>query len=274
MLGIVPAAGRGSRIQPLGCSKELLPVGMQFRDGRLKPRAVAEYLLDRMLLAGADRIAMVLSPEKSDLLRYFAETDYSRYLFFVLQPEPEGLCDAVFRAVPHVRPDEAVLIGLPDTIWMPNDLFSRAPREQPHLITFPVAAAEQFDAVISQGSGPIQAVARVEVKQSGNPRRRIWGGVTLPGECLLEMAAMWQDMKPRPHYLGDLFNSWLAAGRSLSCDAAGQWYLDVGTLEGYHQALDWSRRERPLLVAERDGEACGAPSRPPAIAAANLKMVK
>ncbi|HEY2232982.1 MAG TPA: nucleotidyltransferase family protein, partial [Candidatus Angelobacter sp.] len=27
MIGIIPAAGAGERIQPLGCSKELLPVG-------------------------------------------------------------------------------------------------------------------------------------------------------------------------------------------------------------------------------------------------------
>src|SRR5487761_717700 len=101
MLGIVPAAGRGSRLQPLGCSKELLPVGLHLRDGRLKPRAVSEYLLERMLLAGADRIAVVLSPEKTDILRYYAESGYGQSLFYILQPQPLGLCDAVFRAVPH-----------------------------------------------------------------------------------------------------------------------------------------------------------------------------
>ncbi len=269
MLGIVPAAGRGSRLQPLGCSKELLPVGMHFRDGRLKPRAVAEYLLDRMLLAGADRIAIVLSPEKSDILRYFSETGYCRHLFYLLQPRPEGLCDAVFRALPHVRADEPVLIGLPDTIWMPNDLYLHALRPQPHLITFPVEAAEHFDAVIAGRDGSVE---KVEVKQPGDPRRRVWGAITLPGSDFLDMAALWNRLSPRPQYLGDLFNRWLAAGRALSCDAAGQWYLDVGTLEGYRQALDWSWRESDRL------EPVAIPRArlplPSGIAAVNLKMLK
>src|SRR4051794_10017191 len=45
MWGIVPAAGKGSRIQPLAFSKELLPVGSHFEDGAERPRAVSEYLV-------------------------------------------------------------------------------------------------------------------------------------------------------------------------------------------------------------------------------------
>ena len=42
MWGIVPAAGTGTRIQPLAFSKELLPVGSR-RDGAVeRPRAVSE----------------------------------------------------------------------------------------------------------------------------------------------------------------------------------------------------------------------------------------
>ena len=53
MWGIIPAAGQGSRIQPLAFSKELLPVGSR-RDGeRERPRAVSEYLLERLVLGGA-----------------------------------------------------------------------------------------------------------------------------------------------------------------------------------------------------------------------------
>src|SRR5688500_2546591 len=53
--GIVPAAGRGSRIQPLAFSKELLPVGSR-NDGREeRPLAVSEYIVERMLLAGVEK---------------------------------------------------------------------------------------------------------------------------------------------------------------------------------------------------------------------------
>ena len=77
MMGIIPAAGAGQRIQPLGCSKELLPVGSRLIDGVERPKAVAEYLVERMIAAGAEQICMVISAEKTDLIRYFAERNYA-----------------------------------------------------------------------------------------------------------------------------------------------------------------------------------------------------
>src|SRR5580765_9037618 len=113
MIGIIPAAGIGQRIQPLGCSKELLPVGSRLVDGVERPKAVAEYLVERMIAAGADQICMVISAEKTDLIRYFAERDYAAEIFYVVQQQPHGLCDALFRAQSFAVHHERVLIGLP-----------------------------------------------------------------------------------------------------------------------------------------------------------------
>ena len=70
MWGIIPAAGMGSRIQPLAFSKELLPVGCRLDGDIERPRAVSEYLVERMLLAGVDKIAFVISPGKGDIIQY------------------------------------------------------------------------------------------------------------------------------------------------------------------------------------------------------------
>ncbi|HWC18434.1 MAG TPA: hypothetical protein VG498_15540, partial [Terriglobales bacterium] len=88
MIGIIPAAGAGQRIQPLGCSKELLPVGSRVVEGVERPKAVAEYLVERMIAAGAEQICMVISAEKTDLIRYFAERSYAAEIFYVLQQKP------------------------------------------------------------------------------------------------------------------------------------------------------------------------------------------
>ena len=71
MWGIVPAAGRGSRIQPLAFSKELLPVGSRLDGGVERPCAVSEYLVERMIRGGADKICFVISPGKSDIMEYY-----------------------------------------------------------------------------------------------------------------------------------------------------------------------------------------------------------
>src|SRR3954463_6635323 len=126
MIGIIPAAGAGQRIQPLGCSKELLPVGTRQVDGRERPKAVAEYLVERMIAAGAEQICMVISAEKSDIVRYFAERDFAAEIFYVVQRQPRGLCDALFRAEPFASQHKQVLIGLPDTIWFPENGFKAA----------------------------------------------------------------------------------------------------------------------------------------------------
>jgi len=73
MWGIVPAAGRGSRIQPLAFSKELLPVGSRLDGVTERPCAVSEYLVERMIHGGADKICFVISPGKSDIVEYYGD---------------------------------------------------------------------------------------------------------------------------------------------------------------------------------------------------------
>src|SRR5260370_22232068 len=100
MIGIIPAAGAGQRIQPLGCSKELLSVGSRVIDGVERPKAVSEYLVERMIAAGATQICMIISAEKTDVVKYYPERDYAAAIFYVLQQRPQGLCAALYRAAP------------------------------------------------------------------------------------------------------------------------------------------------------------------------------
>jgi len=232
MLGIVPAAGNATRMQPMGGSKELLPLGWN-ADGSL--RVIAEYLIERMMMAGAERICLVISPQKSDLLAYFARSRFAARVFFVVQPEAAGLCDAVFRAGGHVAAKERVLIGLPDTVWQPRVAFGRVPTDTLHLITFPVRHPEEFDAVRAGGAN---RVAEVEVKQAGSRQRRVWGAITAPGQVWLELERFWRERGAREQFLGHLFNAWIESGRAITYDTQGTEYWDVGTPKGYQRALE------------------------------------
>src|SRR5436190_14110795 len=107
MWGIIPAAGIGSRIQPLAFSKELLPVGSR-REGDIeRPRAVSDYLVERMIRGGANKLCFVISPGKSDILEYYGGKVYSADVCYAVQPDPAGLCDAIFRAMPLIPPEES-----------------------------------------------------------------------------------------------------------------------------------------------------------------------
>jgi glucose-1-phosphate thymidylyltransferase len=242
MLGIVPAAGRGSRIQPLGFSKELLPVGSRIDGGSERPCAVSEYLVDRMVVAGADKICFVIGPGKSDILEYYAAGFEGAASVYVVQPSPNGLCDAIFRAAPLVNADEPVLVGLPDTIWFPKTGFAALPEDRLGFLLFPVDQPEHFDAVVLDEE---DRVLQIQVKQKRPDSNWIWGAFKMPGSVFLALHALWKQPDRGDEYIGTLVNAYLASGGQAVGVRAGQSYVDVGTLNGYRTAL-------ALLAQETD----------------------
>lgn len=232
MWGIIPAAGIGSRIQPLAFSKELLPVG-SYSDGVTeRPRAVSEYLIERMVKAGVDKICFVISPGKSDIMDYFGGHSLSATIFYAVQEKPAGLCDAIFRAVPLIGADEDVCIGLPDTIWFPDTALAHLPDDTLSLLLFPVEHPERFDAVVTNEQAD---VIGIQVKSFEAATKWIWGAMRMPGSVLKQLHEIWRDRQDE--YLGTLINEYLARGGRASAYKIGDSYVDVGTLNGYREAL-------------------------------------
>jgi glucose-1-phosphate thymidylyltransferase len=249
MIGIIPAAGAGQRIQPLGCSKELLPVGSRVLDGVERPKAVSEYLVERMIAAGATQICMVISAEKTDIVKYYAERDHAAEIFYTVQREALGLCDALFRAAPFARHHEKVLIGLPDTIWFPENAYRGALDFSDcdvNLVLFPVRNPSSFDAVLSDELGCVQ---EVQVKKAVPQSNWIWGAVTATGESFYQLKLLWESRDRRDEYLGDLLNAFIAGGRVVRGRRCGEVYMDVGTLEGYRAAQDFLRTNSQPVAA-------------------------
>lgn len=235
MWGIVPAAGVGSRIQPLAFSKELLPVGSREEGGQERPRAVSEYLVDRMIRAGADRICFVISPSKADIVSYYGGGVGDAAVCYAVQEGAGGLCDAIFRALPLVAPDEHVLVGLPDTVWFPEDGLCALGDEDLSFLLFPVERPELFDAVETEPDG---TVVEVQVKRADATTRWIWGAFKLRGSVLRELHALWLERDRVDPYVGTLVNAWIARGGRAVGVRAGESYVDVGTLHGYREAID------------------------------------
>jgi dTDP-glucose pyrophosphorylase len=246
MWGIVPAAGRGSRIQPLAFSKELLPVGSRTRDGGERPCAVSEYLVERLIAGGADKICFVISSGKSDIMEYFGAAFGPASIAYTVQPRPNGLCDAVFRAGPLIGPDETVAVGLPDTVWFPETALRDLPDDRLSFLLFPVEHPEFFDAVAMRPDGE---VIEIQVKSPTPATHWIWGAFKMPARVFRELEDLWRLRQQRDEYVGTLVNAYLAAGGTAVGVKAGAAYVDVGTLNGYREAI--ALLSRP--PAERDG---------------------
>jgi glucose-1-phosphate thymidylyltransferase len=233
MWGIVPAAGQGSRMQPLAFSKELLPVGSRAEGDRERPRAVSEYLIERLVLGGATRICFVISPGKSDILEYYGGSVFSAELYYAVQPRPTGLCDAVFRAAGLVADDDFALVGLPDTIWYPENALAQLPDDPLSFLLFPVEQPQFFDAVVTDSQGVVQ---EIQVKSPDARSQWIWGGFKVSGRTLRALYELWRDRGDE--YVGTLVNAWLARGGRATAVKAGTAYVDVGTVQGYRQAMN------------------------------------
>jgi glucose-1-phosphate thymidylyltransferase len=242
MWGIIPAAGLGSRIQPLAFSKELLPVGSRLEDGVERPRAVSEHLIERMLAAGVDKICFVIAPGKSDIINYYGSRIGGASIAYVVQQEPSGLCDALFCALPLIGPEEPVVVGLPDTVWFPEAALAPLRDDEFSFLLFPVERPEFFDAVVTDATGRVETI---EVKRRGARSHWVWGAFKLPGAVLHQLHALWRQPDRGDEYIGTLVNAWLARGGVAYGVRGGEVYVDVGTLNGYREAVS--------LLAQRPG---------------------
>jgi glucose-1-phosphate thymidylyltransferase len=234
MWGIIPAAGIGSRIQPLAFSKELLPVGSRVDGQTERPRAVSEYIIERMLIAGVDKICFVIAPGKSDILEYYGAKVGAADLCYVVQPDAAGLCDALFRAVPLIRPDESVVIGLPDTIWFPASGLLALPPDDLSFLLFPVSRPELFDAVVTDDRGRVR---QIQVKEQTPASHWVWGAFRVSGAVLKRLSEIWSARGRSDPYIGTVVNAYIEAGGQASAARAGRAYVDVGTLHGYREAI-------------------------------------
>jgi dTDP-glucose pyrophosphorylase len=234
MWGIIPAAGKGTRIQPLAFSKELLPLAGHYEGDSQRPRAVSDFLVERFISAGARCICFVISPGKSDIFEYYARARNAATICYAVQAEPAGLCDAIFRALPLVSANESVIVGLPDTIWFPADGLARLADDRFSFLLFPVEEPQYFDSVECDEEG---RVARIHVKAPAPSSHWIWGAFKLPAATLHSLYDLWVERGCTDEYVGTLVNAWIARGGEVWGLCAGEAYYDVGTMEGYIRAI-------------------------------------
>ena len=167
-----------------------------------RPVVQRNRVVERMLSACADRICIVLSPEKTDVIAYYARHRAAERFCYVVQERPLGLCDALFRALQVMRDDEDVLIGLPDTVWFPESGFSVLPESEFSFLLFPVDEPQRFDAVLTSGG----MVTEVQVK-SAHPRTNwVWGAFRMPAATFRALVSWTTAVPDKPF-------RWAPAGR-------------------------------------------------------------
>jgi glucose-1-phosphate thymidylyltransferase len=216
VVGVVPAAGRATRLQPLAGSKEMIPVG---------GRPVLEYLLERMRAARPSEIRVVTRPEKRDV------ADHARRLGArVTEACPSSLATSLALGAADLPAGDVVLLGFPDTIWEPPDGFRRLlealdGETDAALGLFAWDEAARSDVVEMREDGTIAAV---HVRPAVPPSDLVWGCAAVRARVLAELE--------RYDDPGRLFDALARRGRVRGVFLSSQ-FADIGTKRSLERVL-------------------------------------
>ena len=215
IIGIIPAAGYATRLQPLEVSKEVYRVG---------GKPLIDYVVERMRTAPCDELCVVTRPDKPDVVAY-AEEIGAR----VVEGRPETLAQSIALGLDGLQDDDVVLVGFPDTIWDVEDGFGRLVgvldgKRDVALGVFSSAEPERSDVVSLDASGVVTAVDVKPPRPAGN---LIWG-------CAAASVAALAGLEHRA-WPGEHFDELARAGRVQGVRLPGE-YLDVGTKEALRRA--------------------------------------
>ncbi|NTV62463.1 MAG: hypothetical protein HGA65_02855 [Oscillochloris sp.] len=246
LIGLLPAAGRGSRLGPIPCSKEIMPLGFQpsaTAPLAWQPVTAIELHLHALREAGARRAVVIISETKADVVRYIG--DGSRYgiaVAYVYQQQLRGMPFALNLARPWIGP-ATTLFSMPDTLITPPAAMARLAEEHHRcgsdvtLGLFPTSTPHKFGMVAQDARGRI---VRFVDKPAQTDLRLMWGiAAWSPRFADFMQAHLATRPVDAPEYvLSDVFAAALAAGFDLQgLVMHGAHYHDIGTPEDFQSVV-------------------------------------
>lgn len=182
IVGLIPAAGRATRLGEIPWSKELLPVGFQTAagDGHPQPKPVAQYLVEQMKLAGCTQVFFVVRRGKWDIADYFGDgRRFGLDIGYLMMHEPWGPPFTLSQSVPFVG-DATVAVGFPDILIHPQDALAQtvarlhATESDVVVGTFPAPLEASSDCVETDASGRVVRLIPKEDNPAGRDHRTTW----------------------------------------------------------------------------------------------------
>lgn len=118
-------------MQPIPCSKELLPIGFQdLSNGKKAPRVISQNLLDAYVEAGASKVFFIIRKGKWDIPTYYGDgEDFGTQLAYLIMNRPYGIPYTLDQAYPYVG-NSLTLLGFPDMLIEPQDAFQQLIQKQ------------------------------------------------------------------------------------------------------------------------------------------------
>jgi glucose-1-phosphate thymidylyltransferase len=248
-IGILPAAGLGTRLHPSLYPKELLPVAFaaEGESREVRPALAIELALHAMRSAGVTRCHVIVSEAKWEILRYLGDGQrFGLDVAYLMQVEPRGLADAVDQAYAWTKAANVCMV-MPDTVLEPRDavgqVMAQLVAQSADLVlgVFPAEHPERLGPVRFAADGRVFEVLE---KPEVTDLRHVWGVAawTPAFSELLHQTLTGAAREAHPS-LSPIFDLAIRQGMNVRAHhfPAGL-YIDIGTPEGLRNALTYAVR--------------------------------
>jgi glucose-1-phosphate thymidylyltransferase len=249
IVGIVPAAGMGRRLFPYPNAKELFPIGYQQVeiDGHFekRPKVISQYLVESMIAGGAQQLYIILGYGKQDIMNYYGSGQtFGVNIAYLFQEELHGMPYAIDLTASWLRGDETVIMGMPDTIVEPKNVFQRlvdfhlAEKSDLTLGLFKTLNPSKFGMVAIDSQ--FNVIEHVD-KPTHTRLQWLWG-IACWGARFTELIHTRLSslvLHEREVVLGDIFDTALLQGlRVKGLPFEDGRYVDIGTYDDLKRALE------------------------------------
>lgn len=248
VVGIIPAAGAGTRLAPYPNAKELFPIGYQLvkvNDKMVKrPKVISQYLVENMMRAGVSKVFFVIGQGKHDLVDYYGSgEELGAHISYLYQRHLKGMPYAIDLATPWLDSGATVVMGMPDTVIEPPDairqLLSSHMASQADLTLglFHTDQPRKFGMVAIDDN--LNIIEHIDKPQETD-LEWLWGLACWGPRftALLHMTLRDHSADGHEVVLGDVFDSALAHGYNVKGFPFEQGrYIDIGTYDDLRHAL-------------------------------------
>ena len=248
VVGLIPAAGRATRIAPLPCSKEIYPLGLRTvgEENAGAPKVICHYLLDKMRLAGVTKAFIILREGKWDIPAYLGDgASCNMNLAYLMLGLPYGVPYTIDQACNFVK-ESVIAFGFPDILFEPDDAFVQLLSRQTIsdadavLGIFPADRTRKVDMVDISDGGQIREII---IKPEETNLQHTWGiAVWRPTftdfmhNYLLESKES-AATQPELH-MGDVFQAAISKGLMIEgLKVSDKPFIDIGTGDDLLRAI-------------------------------------
>jgi glucose-1-phosphate thymidylyltransferase len=248
VIGLIPAAGRATRLGELPYSKELLPVpdrgtGSVQAGTQIAIESTARFLLE----CGATQQRVVIAPAKQDIPNYLGDgSELGASIAYTVVADSPGVPHSLDAAYGSIAGNDVLLV-FPDILFEPRAeiakyLSLRAQTEADVLLALvPSTRGDKVDMVSVDADG---MVSKIVPKPGQGKTGWTWvAAAWSPGfseflhRFLNDVEAAHEHPANRELYVGDVFNAAIASGLVIGAARfADGWAIDIGTADDFAAA--------------------------------------